>query len=788
MLTDFESFRVPGVNDVEVYRNALNPNAFHLLADSPRIAMDAKSNLPLFNYALYSRNIEIAYASATAGQPVETQLGALQLTCDLSVSAEKWETIRVYLVQLLRREMTMPSFYNRLFKLVPTSDEPIIDYANTWTAGNVRMEMFEQMGPTFKRSASEEKSPQLRGTMMASLWANFGTEGAQLMWDALHPRTNGASGGGSQSLDIPLQANITYELTGVARGPALHVEIHADGGPVYKELRERQQILETKDGTTWSYPELKKLVKDLNDKRVIDIDWKDYGIPQSDPHADELKKQLETTVLGVVTQKILETFFRPLQVPGLKQEDLGATFTHTTNGVPGTRLWLNDYEEKNVSTIDFTLDYQNNHTFKVYPQVSLLTALTPQQRDKLVRVVDVGSPEVRVLQVPISTQAAFKEDRIANITTTLSYRQFDHLVEDWIENTESYVFKTGDEAFVWRTRLARDAEGRLIDRYDAKAQINYIGTSQRPTPIELHDISEHALTFSYDRLGYVSVAVQAGDIDWTQIEKVYVDLEYGAARNEPDAKGTVALKDGVFEGRWMTSKHGQTSNTYSYTVRYVFHNGEEVTSKPASDERGTLVIHDPLTGRLRKTFDVALDPQTVDNVALKVRYRRPGHEPEESRNIFTSTGSWEYVRTLSDGDPHDLQYSYSVQYKDGLAEEDAPWLPLTGEQDPPTIAARRYRLSIMLDGEGVPWDKWRTVYVTITYRDEPHQYEKVDELRLTKDEPMKTVEMLAFSPRARAYDYVTTFVPRNGSDDPVQVPEDGVPVTRSGPLLLETLV
>jgi hypothetical protein len=420
--------------------------------------------------------------------------------------------------------------------------------------------------------------------------------------------------------------------------------------------------------------------------------------------------------------------------------------------------------------------------------VSLLTALTPQQRDKLVRVVDVGSPEVRILEVPIYTNAAFKEDRIANITTTLSYKQFDHLVGAPIEKTESFVFKTGDETFMFRARLARDAQGALIDRYDAKAQVNYIGTSQTPSPIELHDISERALTFSYDRLGYVNVEVQAGDIDWNEIEKVYVDLEYQAARNHPDAKGTITLSPTTLEGRWTTSKHGETSSAYSYTVRYRFHNGDEVSAKQASDERGTLVIHDTLTGRLRKTFDVALDPQTVDAVTLKVRYKRPGQEPEERRNTFTSTGSWEYVRTLSEGAGRDLEYSYSVQYKDGLAENDSIWKRLTAEEDPPTIAARRYRLPIQLDAEGLPWDTWRTVYVTITYRDDPHGYEKVDELRLTKDEPMKTVEMLAFSPRARAYDYVTTFVPRNGAEEPLQVPADGVPATRSGPLLLETLV
>jgi hypothetical protein len=788
MLTEFESFRVPGVPYVEVYRDASNPQAFHLLPDRPRIAVDAKSNLPLFSYTLFSRNIEIAYASASDGQPVETQLGSLNLTCDLSVSPEEWASIRQYLVALLQREMATPSYYNKIFQVTPTSDEPLMGYADTWTQGTVKMEMLEQLGTTFKRSSSEEKAPELRGTMTSTLWANFGTEGAQLLWDALHPGDNGASGDAATgSLDIPLQANVYYNLTGVARAPALHVEVTANGGPIYKELRQRAEVMEAKDGAYWRYPQISSLVKEMADKRLVNINWVDYGIPQSDPQADDIRKQLQQTVLGMVTNKIIETFFRQFQVPGVKDEDLGKTFTHTSTGIPGSRLWLNHYEESNLFDIEFNLDYSANHTFKAYPQVSVLTALTPQQRDKLVRVIDVGSPEVRVLSVPIYTNADFKGDKIANITTTLSYRQFDHLTGDWIEKSEPFVFRTGEETFMFRTRLARDAEGRLIDRYDAKAQVNYIGTSQTPSPIELRDISERALTFSYDRLGYVNVAVQAGDIDWDQIEKVYVSLVYGAARSQPDAKGTVALDKDTLEARWTTSKHGQSSNSYDYTVRYVFHNGEEVTARSESDERGTLVIHDPLVGRLRKSFDVALDPQTVEHVTLKVRYERTPGEPEETRNIFTSTGSWEYVRALSDGAAREVRYSYSVQYKDGLVEKDTPWKTLAADEDAPTITARRYRLPILVDAEGVDFGRWRTVYVMVAYRDENHGYEKVDELRLTKEKPTETVEMFAFSPRARSYEYQATFVPRDGSD-PLEVPPDGIPAVDSGPLLLDTLV
>src|SRR6187551_3528167 len=101
MLTEFQSFRVAGVPYVEIYRDHAAPAKFYLLPDRPRIAVDQKTGRPMFNYTLFSRNIEIAYASVPDGQPVESQLGALNMLCDLTVDGDDWEKIRLALVALL---------------------------------------------------------------------------------------------------------------------------------------------------------------------------------------------------------------------------------------------------------------------------------------------------------------------------------------------------------------------------------------------------------------------------------------------------------------------------------------------------------------------------------------------------------------------------------------------------------------------------------------------------------------------------------------------------------------
>lgn len=784
MLAYFMNFSVPRVHDVIVFRDHAIAEKFYVYNDRPQIAVDSKTNTPLFNFTLFSRNIEIAYASAAENQPVESQLGALNMTVDLSVSDEQMVLIREYVTELLKEERARPSGYNKLYKVMTTSIEPLISYVD-WLSGTVRLDMLEGLGTTFKRSSSPETMPTLHGTNKAALWATFGSEGAQLMWGSLQPKPRQPRGTDKQ--ENPIQANITYKLEGLARLPGIRVTVTAKGSAVYEELRKRTQVFEQVGNSRWTYPQISDLTKKLVENRVIDIKWDDYGIPATDPSADQIKQQLEQAVMGIITNQIVGLFFKAFEFQGLKEEDLGTTFTHTTGGKPGSRLWLNEFKESFVQDISFSMEKSQNFRFPAAPQTSLLPSLTEDQRNQLVRIIDVGSPEVRVMTVHVYTNADFQSDKIANITTTLSYRKFDTLVNDWVEAAESFVFRTGQEVYTFRTRLARDSRGRLDDRYNAKAQINYIGVAKSPPPIELKDISERALTFSYDRLGYVKVDVQAGDIDWTQIKEVYVDLVYEAAANEPDAKATVRLTEKVLKGPWSTSKHGRTGNGYGYTVRYKFIDGREISDdQPKHDERGTLIIHDALVGRLRRTFDVVLDPGTVRSLTLKVRYEDPPNAPDETRHLFTETGSWEYVRPLHENAPMSLKYSYDIQYVD-VQSEHVQGGVLKQDQELRSIKARRYKFPIMIDGGGLDWTKWRLVVVEVTYRDKPHEYLMMEEVPVTREKSFQSVEIMAFAPDARKYAFRATLVPLNGGD-PVVFPPDAPFQEKIGILLLETLV
>ncbi|MET0283729.1 MAG: hypothetical protein ABW352_04645 [Polyangiales bacterium] len=776
MLAYFETLIAPSVPDVVIYRDHADARKFHLLNTVPRIATDAKTGVPLFSYTLYSRSVEIVYASAKPDVPVEMQLGALTMTVDLSVSEEDLAKIREFLTALLKDEQQTPSAYNKLYKSTPGGTEPVLTYAD-WLSGSVRFDVMEGLGPTFKRSSSSESSPTLHGGNKAVLSASFGSEGAQVMWELL---TADSSEGAST------ESTVSYTLEGLARLPGIQVDVKADADIVYKEIRSRVLTWRLPHYHLFGYTKLAELTKEMTDARVISIEWEDYGVDSADPKAGEIKQQLEQMVLGTITNQILKLFFETFTVQGPTEGDPATTPTHSMAGaVPGNRMRLREYSEGLDQHIGFSLRKTENYRFKAGAAGSLIALLTPEQRRSLVRVVDAGSPEVRVLTVQVITNADFKTDRIANITATLSYRQFDTLVNDWIETSESFVFRTGEEVFSFRTRLARDAEGKLMDFYDAHAQVNYVGVSQSPPAIELKGVTDRALTFSYDRLGYVKVEVQAGDTDWTQIKDIFVDLTYDGAPNQPDAKGTVRLTEQALKGQWTCSKHGASTNGYSYSTRFVYKDGSEQTTPVVRDERGLLIIHDPLVGRLRRTFDVSFQPTHVSNVALKVRYENPPNAPVEARYFFPTSDSWTFVQPLQDGAPTSCKYAYEIRYADGHIQR-VDWATLTREQDLPTISPQRFPFTVYVDGTALDWSKWRSARVDLIYRDAEHDFETQQTVRLKKDASEATIPLLAFSPRARSYEYQATFVPTSG-DQELVIPPSGVR-TGTRDLILDMLI
>src|SRR5690554_3132217 len=101
MLMLFPTIKVPGLDYIEIFPDHEKQDVFYAMRERPVIATDQEGNLQLsFNF--FSRNADIAYASSANKELVESQLGQLLFTTDLSISKEEHKIILTTLPQLLR--------------------------------------------------------------------------------------------------------------------------------------------------------------------------------------------------------------------------------------------------------------------------------------------------------------------------------------------------------------------------------------------------------------------------------------------------------------------------------------------------------------------------------------------------------------------------------------------------------------------------------------------------------------------------------------------------------------
>jgi hypothetical protein len=777
MLTLFYKDTAPEVPYVDIYRDHAEPDKFYLLSSLPRLAKDAETGEPLFSFHMFARNIEMALASAGDG-PVEYQLGQMYATVDLSIPEDDQRKILSYLQGLLRRENREGSQYRDFIGVRGIFSEPRLG-TPYWESGTVELNILDGLGATFSKSSVGQSTPSLSGVNHATIWATLGSEGAQLLWETLRGNPNS-----DRAETHPIQAAVLYNLKGWARVPALNVTVEADSEAIYEEFRKRRRIEEVNHGR-WTYPQIRSLTKELYEGNFVTIKWDDFTLSGDQ---QEIQSDLTNQILDMVTQQISNNFFQEAAVPGPEIEELGRTFTHTETGedgkpgIEGSLLWLDDFSNSITREIGFSLRRSTNMSFNHTPQSSMLTALTPQQVERHVKLIPLDSPEVRILEVPINANADFERDGIASIDFEITYDQFDEATGRQIKQVMADRFTKGDETFVFRTRMARDSRRQLLDKYDVKATLVYFASTAAPEPIEYTGISERQLTLSYDRLGYIRVMVQAGDIDWTKIDAVFVELEYRGNRGDSDK--IVKLTENQNTDVWQAAREGSPERSYRYTVKYKYKDGNEASTKPQRADTETLVIHDNLASSMRRFFNVIVDPGTVENVILRIRYTGGAGAPVEIARDFSRTESWEYIQSVPEGAPREFTYSYIVQFKDGHVTQSED-VTVGEDDDVDPIQARRYLMDVFVDGGGLDWTKWRMANVRISYSDpEFHFFDTKSTGRINQANNFTTVPFQLFRPDRRSYSYTVTLAPVS--------PQHGNLITKSGqlqgPLFLETLV
>lgn len=802
MLMLFPTVKVPGLDDIEIFRDHEKADTFYVLRGRPRIAEDDMGN-PQLSFNFFSRNADIAYASSANKELVETQLGQLLFTTDLSISKEEHEIITEYLEKLLEDQNHV---FTRLYlKLgggrkafarpagpAAANAKPVIKLGtpNTWKDGVARLEILEGLGETFKKQSSGEVKPSLVGSNSAAFYATFGIEGAQLMFDALTKGYRGNDDGDRENL-TPLQAIVRYELKGYAFIPNLEIRVTANSSQMFSQMQTYQEDYSKRRGggvkteyglfyykrtdtrsVTASKSDISQMIQTLIDQKVINIEITDFGdVAANSEEVKEIETSLRTSLLDMIMQTIIPNFFQTAFIgdtePKEGEEGDGQPVPNPDTGVSEAErdrpnvethyYFRNDVDKTKITSLNFQFKKNGTVEFRRYPNGTLTTSLTGDQLKALVREIDISSPRVQILEVQIGVNADFATDNIHSIIVNVSYSQQDFSSKVVRENTKSFLFKTGQEIYTFRVTMARDEKGALIDFYNAEAKISYIGTAEAPPPIRLENISDRSLVISYDKLGFVTVNCIAGDIDWNLIKEAVVNLVYAAEPNQPDARKEIRLTKEVPAGNWRSYMYGKKDKSYSYKVKYLYKDGREIESEEKTETKGTLMIDDLLTSRAKASFDVIMDANTVKTAKIEILYEDVAKNiKEEYSHWFTASETWDWTMRIQEGAVTNFKYRYFVQYQDGIVYT-SPWRDAKSDDDIPPITLGRKQKTLTIDGGLLDWNSWQVVYVTVEYDEPDNNYRVSKNIRIDASNFLQSFQVMPFSNESRPFIYSVQF-------------------------------
>lgn len=797
MLSITDKFTIPGISGVDFYRDHVREDTVYAVRSTVEVRRD-EDGKPALTFNFIERNAEIAYASSENKDLVESQLGQLLLTVDLALTPNEERKALEYLTKILNDKDHLVVKRHLLRHKLRASQKKIVPKISAphWKNGTVTLEVLKGLGDTFTKSSSDQVQSSNIAWNAASLYATYGIEGSQLMFDAL---SKGFYNKAGKPEKTHLQAIVKYNAKIVGYIANIEINVNANSAQIYDFIKEEEDtyVREIEQGTKvssrtslfWGLitknryqtydkkvdidrEQLFSMVEKMHERKVVNIDvFDNAGMGDNSPEAKAAHDALMANMLNLVTDTVIKNFFETSMITSVTEEkekvkenedeDEGepkSTKKYDTSSTDHIKNqdhyyhFRNKVDKEKITNINFHFKKNSTIEFDVAPNASLMAQLTDSERKAAIRRIDVSSPEIQILQVPVTVNADFEADSINSIVVTLAYKQKDAKSGIVRENKRSFQFRNGDELFTFRATMARNEKNELIDYYDASAKITYKGTADAPPAIAIQNETSKVLVISYEKLGFITTKITAGEIDWEQVKGVVVDMEYPSEPNKPDTKKQIRLSQESLEGSWKCFMYGHKDKQYRYKIKYNFLDGTSKETDYKTDSREELIIDDILIGRIKASFDVLIDSNTVTTAKVEVMYKDVANEvSEEFSKWFTTSETWNWSMRLRENGLRTFMYRYFVQYTDGLVVT-SPWNDAESDEDIPPIDLKRYKKSLTIDGGDLDWTKWRIVYAKVRYEDKENKYEREEMVRISQDDFLQTFEILSFSPGSAVYE------------------------------------
>jgi hypothetical protein len=668
MLNIFPSVIVPGVDNVTLYHDDSDPNLFYMVPDMPvfKTGVDGK---PMLRLLVIGRDFYLFKDKSQDLTGVETELGVFNMTTALEVSQADQNKIRAYLASL--RNYFRPIFRaGRVgFEVVAAHPDPSqikLGYPEWTTPAKVTFSIAGQgAGDTFIKTATGSDMPSLLTDCTANYQATLGQEGVELLRQSL---TKGYSA-----------ASVWYQISFVARLPAINISITGDASNVYKDIKNYIQVHENYSGDkngSWSYPAVSDLNQLKNISSSLHIQFDDGDFTQAAGGSSDVEKQIENFVFTTATNYIQNIFFAAPFSPGVPTAELGTDpLAHNPwkdpNAPPAAanQLWLKNFTQDMEGSFGFSATYNKNIVVTKSPNSMLEGMIGKDAYQHSILEADLSVPYFQILDAAIAVTADFQNDPIAAIVVHCEYKQTDEMTGDVRQHTDDFKFVTGQEQFRFQAFMAKSKDGTPKDQYTYSTQLIYKYSAE---PVNNPPVTTNTreLFLGYNNLSCVRVAAVLGSVPVDTVTRVQVHFEY------PDPKLTVPSKSkDIFlspdhpADSWFTFTGNNPSTEYTYQCTYFLTNGETIQSDVQRSSSGTCAVSAPFQDTLNVTFVPQGQFPPTQQIVVSTCYLDPDGYRETAVHSFASLhDTWNWQVRLRDKRKRAFQYKVDTTFVDGSSD------------------------------------------------------------------------------------------------------------------------
>ncbi|HEY0726708.1 MAG TPA: hypothetical protein VGD38_01480 [Pyrinomonadaceae bacterium] len=603
---------------VTVYGDDRSSNIFYVLPHAPRFRLD-DNGLPVFKFLKYREAID----RPNPANPNKKGGGFCIFDVEFVVPDDVLEKVKAELQEKLdeRNKNANP--------------KPRVEIGQlSYTRGAAKLQMLDSGGGLVEK-IQNPGAPSLYGHMITPFTVELSPGGATLAEEALQDK-----GGIIQ---------VIYDLFTPVKLPPVTV-------------------------TVWFNAE-----KFMHFHQEVHIDWNFWG---DDSYRESIQQSWRTTEVGgveldpgtVTDQKVLNAVrdwgWQSLDdaVKRMVLSDIPDVSADDRKVPEGMEHVWRDQSVRKVASFRRTYKEGQVMEWNPSPRGTLpnITSLKDKEGKPLkwsdfAKLVDLDDPFFRQLNVSVTANADFQAIPIHSVDVHLDYHQGDkQRVDDFHLTNSNDVgkFATFIENNQWK--------------YKYRYQVNYKGSDRTYKSPEVETDSKF-LTINVGDTGFLEIRAQAGDLNFEQVDRVQVVLQYeDTSNNVPLIEDSFTLDKAHTEHKFSKLIFAPVKNAYKYRVKYFMKDGKEYSVDWQEARSMQLFINDPFSANrsigLRGIGDFQSDIATIF-VDLNYVDEKNKYSQKTSVALNKTTQFLDWVFPVIDESSGKITFSGTIQFQDGKIEE-----------------------------------------------------------------------------------------------------------------------